>query len=372
MHVGLLAYGLERPLSGVTRVALELGRALRADESCRVTFLTTYRAGPFVGDPGTASVFLPGCRLLPGLMLLGGPLITAAARRLGIDVVHDPLGISPFTVPRSLAPYRRLVTVHDAIAFEASTGYPLLNRLLHRVYMPATFRNIDAFATVSQHARAALVRHLGLPSERIGVVPNGVSGVFRPVEASRARATVEALGIRPPYVLYVGAFQARKNLLGLIDAFLKARDRLPDHQLVLAGPVQWSYPALQQRLATLPHDARVNVVGYVPEPHLPSLYSAADVFVLPSMLEGFGIPVLEAMACGTPVVCSTATSLPEVAGDAAVLIDPYDHAALADALVAVARDGALASQLRTRGLERAKQFTWARAARDYAEMYARI
>ena len=152
LKIGFLTYGLERPLSGVSRVAVELGRELRRRDDLEVVFLTPYRRGPFVGEPGVRWRYLPGCRLLPGLMLLGGPLIALLARRLGLGLVHDPIGVSPFTLGRAAGRFRRVVTLHDAIAFEYPQGYPFLNNLLHRTHVPATLGNVDAVATDSQHA----------------------------------------------------------------------------------------------------------------------------------------------------------------------------------------------------------------------------
>ncbi|HEY3079662.1 MAG TPA: glycosyltransferase family 1 protein [Chloroflexota bacterium] len=368
MRVGFLTYGLDRPLSGVGRVAVELGRELRRRDDVEIVFLTPYRQGPFVGEPGVRRQYLPGCRLLPGLMLLGGPLIALLARRLGLDLVHDPIGVSPFTLGRRAGRFRRVVTLHDAIAFEYPQGYPFLNNLLHRTYVPATLGNVDAVATDSEHARGALVRYLGLRPERLKVIPLGASGRFRPVQHGEARAVAARYGLEGPFVLYVGAYQARKNILALIEAFTTVRRARPDLRLALAGPSPWAYPALGERIERLGEEA-VRVLGYVADPDLPALYSAASVYVLPSLYEGFGIPVLEAMACGTPVVCSTASSLPEVAGDAALLVDPHDPGAIAEAIRRVVTDPDLADDLRRRGLARAGGFTWARTAAEYAALY---
>src|SRR5262245_66015446 len=156
-------------------------------------------------------------------MLLGGPLIALLARRLGLDLVHDPIGVSPFTLGRAAGRFRRVVTLHDAIAFEYPQGYPFLNNLLHRTHVPATLGNVDAVATDSQHARDALVRYLGLRPERVPVIPLGASARFRPVAPEEARAVAARHGLDGPFVLHVGAYQARKNILRLIEAFTRAR-----------------------------------------------------------------------------------------------------------------------------------------------------
>ena len=372
VRVGFLTYGLDRPLSGVTRVALELGRALADRPECDVVFLTPYRSGPFAGQRGARSIYLPGCRLLPTLMALGGPFIALAARAARLDVVHDPVGIVPFTLGRWAGRFARLATLHDAIAFENPRGYPLMNNVLHRLYVPRTVRNVDHVATVSRAAAASLRRHLPLGGTQVSVIPSAASSHFAPVEPSTTTAVANRLGAHQPYFLYVGAFKQHKNLTGLLRSFALARRGMPNHRLVLAGPSQWQYPELDATLDELGLGDAVTVLGYVAEADLPALYTAATAFVLPSFHEGFGLPVLEAMACGTPVICSNRDALPEVAADAALMVDPTDLGSLAEAMVRAGSDPALVARLREAGLRRAAEFTWSRTAREYAGLYVRL
>lgn len=372
VRVGLLMHALDRPLNGVSRVALELGRALLSRDDCDVAFLTTYSRGPFADQSMARSVYLPGCGRVPGLMVFGGPMIALAARRLKLDVVHDPSGVSPFTLGRWSGSFRRLVTIHDAIAFRYPEGYSRSNNFLHRRYVPATLRHVDGVITVSDHAQADLQRFLGLTPDRLWVVPNGVSDAFQPVDSVRAEEVAAGHGLRRPYILYVGTRQPRKNVSGLIAAFQRVGVRLPGYQLAIVGPgVASDQPAAGGgRIVEGP--ARITYVGPVPDADLPALYSSAELFVLPSLFEGFGLPVLEAMACGTPVVCSNASSLPEVAGDAALLTDATDPDALSNAMWRVLTDATLAGSLRVRGLARARQFTWQNSAEQLVEVYRRV
>jgi glycosyltransferase involved in cell wall biosynthesis len=371
-RIGFLTYGLDRPLSGVTRVAQELGRALQRAGECEVVFLTPYARGPFRGERGTAAAALPGCRLLPGLLALGGPLIALAARRRKLDLVHDPIGVSPFTLGRWAGGFKRVVTLHDAIAFRYPQGYPWLNNFVHRRYVPWTLPNVDGVITDSEDARRDLGRYLQLPLEGVQVVPLGVDPRFRPLPVDEARAAVARLGVVGPYVLSVGAQQARKNVARLVEAFARVRRRFPSYRLVIAGPALWRHPGFGQQIEALGLREAVTVLGYVPDDALPALYGAAGLFAFPSLYEGFGLPVLEAMACGTPVVCANATSLPELAGDAAVLVDPTDTTALAGAMERVLGDPALQASLRARGQARAATFTWERTARETAAVYRRV
>ncbi|MHB1417624.1 MAG: glycosyltransferase family 4 protein [Chloroflexota bacterium] len=370
--MGFLTYGLDRPLSGVTRVAWELGRRLNEREDCEVVYLAPYRRGPFADGNGYRAWYLPGCSRLPGLMALGGPLIALAARRLGLDVVHDPIGTNPFTVGRGLGPFKRVVTIHDAIAFRYPQGYPWLNNFLHRRYIPALLGQVDAVITVSRYSKRELTRFLRLPAAAVAVVPNGVDGRFRPLSAGSARAVAARYGLSGRYILSVGAVQARKNLGQLLEAFARLHALFPQHKLAIAGPSLWKHEGLQSQVSRLGLVDKVALLGYVADEDLPALYGAAEAFVFPSLYEGFGLPPLEAMACGCPVVCSDATSLPEVAGDAALLVNAGDPADLAEGMRRVLEDGDLRMQLRERGLLRAGAFSWEETARLTLDTYRRV
>jgi glycosyltransferase involved in cell wall biosynthesis len=372
MRIGFLTYGLDRPLSGISRVAMELGSALHRSADCEVIFLRPYGDGPFSDGPGVSSFQLPGCSRLPGLMVLGGPLIAYAARQARLDLIHDPTGVCPFTIPAPWGRYRRVVTIHDAIAFRFPKGYPFLNNLLHRRYVPITVRNADAVITVSEYARADLTRFLSIPPERLHVVPNGVSDAFRPVPLDEARAVAARYGLTLPYILTVGNLQARKNLPALLAAFRTLDPSTVPHRLAIVGQPMWNDAGFGDMINRSGLGQRVVRTGYVNDSDLPAIYSAADFLVFPSLHEGFGLPIIEAMASGTPVITSNAASLPEVAGDAALTVDATDVRVLASAIERVASDPALRQTLRTRGLKRAEAFDWGSVAAKTIAVYRRL
>ncbi len=372
MRIGFVTYGLDRPLSGISRVAMELGSALHRSPDCQVVFLRPYRQGPFTDELGVSSFHLPGCARLPGLMALGGPLIAYAARRAQLDLVHDPTGVCPFTLSAAWGRFRRVVTIHDAIAFRFPKGYPMLNNVLHRRYVPTTVQNTDAVITVSEYARADLIRYLSIPSERLHVVPNGVGDAFRPIPDDEARAVAARYGLRPPYMLTVGNLQARKNLRTLIAAVGALDPSTVPHRLAIVGQPMWDDGGVADMITREGLEDRVALTGYVADTDLPSVYSAADFLVFPSLHEGFGLPILEAMACGTPVISSSAASLPEVAGGAALLVDATDARALAGAMERVARDPLLRQRLRAKGLKRARMFDWDSVAARTVAIYRQV
>jgi glycosyltransferase involved in cell wall biosynthesis len=252
-----------------------------------------------------------------------------------------------------------VVTVHD-LGFLA---FPESHTAFQRWHLGwSTKRHVRlarAIVADSEATRRDLAARLGADPSQVYVAHLGVGSSFRPsphlVAAARAAAGVPA-GAR--FLLHVGTVQPRKNLPRLAQAFAQLATRYPDLHLVLSGARGWGSEAAAAGSLRSDHPNRVHVAGYMEEALLPGLYSAAEATVVPSLYEGFGLTALEAMACGTPVVASNTSSLPEVVGDAGLLVDPLDTAALAGAIELVLTDEALASRLRRAGLERARQFTW--------------
>ena len=370
MRFGYLTYGLDRPHLGISRTVLDLGKSLAERPDCEPVFITPYARGPFAAAPG--AVRLPAARLLPALMTLGALAVPAIAHRRRLPLIHDPAGVSPFLLGRWAGDYKRVVTLHDAIAFRYPDGYSRLNNFLHRRYIPATLAGVDAVITVSASARDDLVRFLRLPSEKVFVVPMAANPTFRPQPPTAALPVAARYGAQPPYVLYVGAVEARKDLPTLLRAFARLRAAFPRLTLVVAGRVRFKATDVTQTLAALDIASAVRFTGFVPDEDLPALYGAAAAFCFPSLYEGFGLPVLESMACGTPVVCTRASSLPEVAGGAALLFEPRDDAALAEHLARILSDPSLAEDLRRRGLARAATFSWARTAEATRAVYRHV
>jgi glycosyltransferase involved in cell wall biosynthesis len=295
------------------------------------------------------------------------------------DILFVPAHVLPLIHPR-----RSVVTVHDL----GYLYYPQAHRPFDRWYLHWSTRyHVRAARHLiadSQATRDDLIRHYRAAPERVTVVTPGCDETFRPVtNANRLAQIRERYGIRGDYVLHVGTIQPRKNLERLLEAFarllvlssrlgrvaegvLKPRCTETDGkpQLVLAGKRGWLYDRIFRRVEEMGLGDRVLFTGYVPQEDLPALMSGARMLAMPSLYEGFGLPVVEAMACGTPVVCSNASSLPEVAGDVALLVDPLNVEAWAEAMGRLLEDQALRAELIARGLQRARHFSWGRCARQ--------
>ena len=289
-------------------------------------------------------------------------LAPAATRRWRLDLLHAPVNVVPLAGPRPL-----VLTVHDLAFLRYPEHYPPLKQRYLAALTRRSARGADLVIAVSGQTREDVVELCGVRPEKIVVVPNGVDASLRPVrDADVLQAFRQAHGLPNEFVLFLGTLQPRKNLEGLLRAYARARAELP---LVVAGARGWRESRIFQLVKELDLVDRVRFTGYVRPEDLPLWYSAATAFVYPSLYEGFGLPVLEAMACGTPVITSATSSLPEVAGDAAILVDPRDTDALARALRELAGSPRLRAELSAAGLERARAFSWERTARETLQAY---
>jgi len=228
--------------------------------------------------------------------------------------------------------------------------------------------------TISEYSARDIESLYGLPRNRIVVIPCGVSEEFRPTPDPRALAELtRRLAVTTErFLLFVGGADPRKNHRTFLQAFARCAARLPDHSVILVGDQVHRFGDMRETVRALGLNRRVVCAGIVPMTDLRLLYSHADLFVFPSVYEGFGMPVLEAMACGAPVITSNTTSLPEVAGDAALVVSSLDARELGEAMVRVLSDEKLREGLRTKGFDRVKQFTWERGARRTMEIYREL
>jgi glycosyltransferase involved in cell wall biosynthesis len=313
-----------RQLSGVERWAVELAERLPA-----------VRPGEYaVARPPAALAYRAG----QAWEQVALPL---RARRLGAPLILSPANLAPLAWPGNV------VVIHDAVALAHPEWFTAGYAAWHRRMLPLVARRARRVVTVSAFARAELRELLGVDAH---VVPGGVDARFRP-------GTGQQNGLERPYVLCVGGESARKNFTALAEVARALAPRGID--MVVAGSRRAHHGALS-------HPGGVRELGYVDDALLPGLYAGAEAFVLPSLHEGFGLPCLEAMASGTPVVATTAGALPETCADAALLVDPLDAGALADAVLAALGDERLVAA----GLERAAQFTWERTVGEIDALLA--
>jgi glycosyltransferase involved in cell wall biosynthesis len=316
----------------------------------------------------TAGLSRKRWRLRAAASYFGGP---------GLDRVFP--GVRLFHATEHLLPKlsqaRSVFTLHDTAYIHQPQYHLPRNRIYLRLMMPRFLARSDAVITVSEHTRRDAERWYGLRGDRVHVIPEGVEEYLRPMTEPGALAAVRARYHLPErFILFVGTIEPRKNLATLLEAYaaLRAGGRHAGVGLVIAGGKGWLYSGFFERLRALGLEDSVTLTGYVPEADLPALMNCAEVFAFPSSFEGFGLPPLEAMACGVPLVCSNATSLPEVVGEAGLLLPPDNVAAWTEALGRVLSDADLRAELRARGLARARLYSWETAARKTLAVYQAV
>lgn len=266
-----------------------------------------------------------------------------------------------------------VLTIHDASLFLYSQYHPRSRLLAIRALLPMLARRAAAVITVSEHARTDLIRTLHLPTHKLHVIYEAPAPHFQPVTDERQLAALrQRYHLPEQFLFYAGALEPRKNLHRLILALGQVRQQGCDIRLVLAGPSGWQMGGFQQLIMRQGLETAVQYLGYVPTTALPGLYSLATVFTFPSLYEGFGLPPLEAMACGTPVLTSRTSAMAEICSDAACLVDPYNVDEIADCLHRLLSDGAWRAELSQRGRQRARLFSWEQAARETTAVYQQV
>lgn len=370
MHIGLDYTAALRQGAGIGRYTRGIVGALaRLDHANQYTLIVPADIGALPHSIGE------GQMRMQRLPLPEWPL-TIAWHRLrlplyvelftgALDLFHSPDFVLP-PVHRA----RTIITVHDLsfLRFPQCAARGLVEYL--SAVVPRSLRRADLVLADSAWTRQDLIEMLHVAAEKIVVVPAGVGPEYHPISDQATLAAVrERYNLPRRFLLHVGTLEPRKNLIRLMEALRAIADRDPELCLVLVGGKGWLYEDIFASVARLGLAGRVIFPGYIAEADLPAVYNLAEALAYPSLYEGFGIPPLEAMACGVPVVSSNSSSLPEVVGDAALLVEPTDTAALADALLRALSDNELRQTLRRRGLERAAAFSWPAAAQKLLDAY---
>ena len=385
MRIGINALFLQRPTTGMGQHLLHLLEGLDslAEPDQDYTLLAPrFRRAYTVRAPQLSDRFRE-VEVVSALARLGENVeqvwweqvgIVRAGSREKIDLLHCPYWSNPVW-----SPWPTVVTVHDVIQFVLPEyAWRKISRMYFSL-VSAGARRADAVITVSECSKNDIVKLLGLPPESVHVIGNAVdASSFYPVRDAWLLAGVrERYGIGPRFILYFGGFDMRKNVPRIIEAYARLPEHLKrEYQLVIAGRYQHLghplYPDPRVTVQQLGLDNHVVFTGQFREQDKAPLLSAATIFAFPSLYEGFGIPVLEAMACGTPVVTSNLSALPEVAGDAGLLVDPYDPDAICNAFAELLENQSRRDELSRRGLERARHFTWYEVAEQTVRVYRQV
>lgn len=349
---------------GIGRYVRELAGALVPQLSAQERLTVLYAPGHALSLPAHPRVVQMPLAASPFSLRQQwqGPLLL---RRLRADLYHATYVLMPYW-PGMCA----LLTVYDLVPLRRPLGAPFQKRLLFCLAVRLALRAARHVLAISETTRREYMAGLGLPPERITTTPLAASPAFRIQSRQEIQRLREDFRLPRRFLLSVGTNKAHKNFSTLMTAFVRAS--LPEAALVIAGARGVDSRQNMSLGAQVADDPRILLPGRVPESRLPALYAAAAAFILPSRWEGFGLPVLEAMACGTPVLCARAGALPEVGGNAALYFDPENGAELAEALRLIWTDNALRVRLRNAGLQRAATFSWQHAAQRTLDQYRRI
>jgi len=318
----------------------------------------------FLIDPGTQTDFTTPQRLIWDQFTF-----PSRAKKAKVEILHQPCFSAPLFYSGKV-----VLTIHDLISHYFPQNMPVGSRLYFSKWMPLTYNRADKIIAISENTKKDIMHFLQIPEEKIVVIHSAVGEDFKPVsDLSRIEAIKKKYKTGDKFILDVGTLEPRKNLPFLVKAYhLALKDGKISHNLVLTGKKGWYYEGLFELIKDLDLEGKVILPGYVPDNDLPVLYNAADLFAFPSLYEGFGFPPLEALSCGTPVIAANNSSVPEVVGEAGILLDVKNEKVWAENMVRVLSDKALAKELSQKGLERAKSFSWYKTAQETIAVYQEV
>jgi glycosyltransferase involved in cell wall biosynthesis len=324
------------------------------------------RLGPWTGAAEPVVVRL---RSRPIRLVWEQTLLPRMLRKLQVDLVHSP----HYTIPLQATGTARVVTFHDMIFLLHPEYHQRAKVMFFRRMIREAARRADHIIADSDATRRDAIRLLGVPGDAVTTVPLAADERFRPLaDLERIDRVRDRYGLRQPFILTVATLEPRKNLVAALQVLVRLRQRGLDCRLAVAGARGWGDEKLLQELTAGGLAQHVRVLGFVADEDLPALYAAAHVLLYPSLYEGFGLPPLEAMACGVPVIASNRSSMPEVVGDGGLLIDPQDPDAMAAAAERLLRDPAERQRWSERGVRRAADFSWERTARLTYAVYQSV
>jgi glycosyltransferase involved in cell wall biosynthesis len=365
MRIAYFADPLDRQCGGIHVYVRELLTALsRVDRENEYIVIRAEQTDEFEGFEEVVLPYsrTPGARFRRIFFQL--PQIAVNKRA---DIVVEPAHFGPFNLPRKI---KRVTVIHDMTMFLFPEHHVFLSQFLQRQLLPRILKKANHILTDSASTSRDLNRLFPLTKDKTTTVLLGKDALFRPCEDANV---LRRYGIRRPYLLYLGTLEPRKNVATLIRAFddFKTRTGMP-HQLVLAGAMGWKVRSILEAIEHSAFQSEIVVPGFVGRTEKPVLYSMAELFVYPSEYEGFGLPVLEAMACGTPVITSNTSSLPEVGGSAVHYVSPESADQLSKQISVLCSDPGLRETCRRKGLDQARQFSWEKTALETMKVFEQL
>ncbi|UXM85418.1 glycosyltransferase family 4 protein [Methanococcus aeolicus] len=285
-----------------------------------------------------------------------------------LDIIHNPYQLPTFFNFKQ----KYILSVLDIIQILFPKEIKKSVYISQKIMLSKSIQSADKIISISHHTKNDIIKHFKIPKDKIKVIHLAANENYKPLNEKEIDKIKQKYNLNYPFILYVGTLEPRKNIPTLLKAFYKLKKRGIIHKLVITGKKGWKYKSIFETIEKLNLQKDVIFTGYVPDEDLPALYNAADLFVYPSIYEGFGLPPLEAMQCGTPVITSNTSSLPEVVGDAGIMVNPYDVDELANKMYEVLTNDGLREELSKKGIERAKLFSWKKCAEEHLKVYEEV
>ena len=367
MRIAFIADALDNQYAGIHIYTREIIKALAKTDSEHTYIAVRLRAGTEFVDTSVEELVVPS----PALPAYAGfrlfvkiPQLLAKAK---VDIVVEPRHFGPFNLPK---PIKRVTVIHDLTPVLFPEMHEWMSSKLQRWFLPSILKRTDHIITNSKYTKGDVLKVYPFTKEKTTAILLGKETIFQPTSND---AGLVKYGVRSPFILSVGTLEPRKNLSRLLAAFESLKQSIhTNFQLVLVGKKGWKNRDLMERIATSPFSKDIVLTGYVERMDLPALYSSAAFFVYPSLYEGFGLPLLEAMACGTAILASKVSSLPEVGGEAALYFDPYSVQDLTQQLIRLVQNDEERERRAHSCLQRSTQFSWEKAAKETKAVFERI
>lgn len=370
MKIGFIADRINRPRTGIGNYAYNLIKEFsKMDDIKSQLYLINYEEGIFFKDLKKIILKTPLDVTKKSFYFWHLYLQIKLKRdNLGLDIIHSPENATPFVKLRS----KKVITVHDIIPYLFPETYSIITQLRYKLFFKRTLKTADKIIANSERTKKDLINYFDVPSEKIRVTLLAADEIFKPLSHTEVTEVKRRYELEFPFILYVGNLEKRKNIETLIKSYYQIKQRGINHKIVIVGKKGWKSDNILAEISHLKLQDDIVFTGYVSDEDLPALYNAASLFVYPSIYEGFGLPPLEAMSCGCPVITSNTSSLPEVVGDGGIMFDPHDIDELANLMYEVLTNNELKDDLIEKGLRRAKMFSWNKCAKETLEVYREV
>lgn len=352
MRIGIIARGLSEQSGGVKQYIESLSRAMVKVDHTNEYYIFHNTDTHIHKFPDAKNIVIKSSSKI----IWDFFLLPMALRKYNLDIVLFPKNVVPFFIST-----KSIVVVHDLAYYMPELhAYPLIDTIFMKCMIRSSLKRADSIISVSENTKKDIINILGIDEKRISIVYEAADTKYTKISDHESLYHFKNKhAINDKCIFYSGTLTPRKNMIRFLSAFAKIKDHIP-HTLILTGGKSHNDHQVRELIHKMGDS--VQVLGHIPDEDMPFIYNLADVFVYPSLYEGFGLPPLEAMACGCPVIASNVSSIPEVVGDAAIMVDPYNVDEIADAMLRVARDRELRKELIEKGYQNIKRFSWEKSA----------